>query len=168
MRKTFNNQIILNSKPKSSLSLIFTEAFIFLIVLFCLLTSASLFGQTNLYEITEGQVGFKSDAPLELIKAQSKELKGILDLSENTFAFSIKINSFDGFNSPLQKEHFRENYLETNLYPKATFLGKIIERRNFEVDGYYTIRTKGKLTIHGIEQERIIKSTLIKKKKVSY
>ena len=70
------------------------------------------------------------------------------------------MRSFQGFNSALQQEHYNENYLETREYPHASFSGKIIEKVDYEKDGNYQIRAKGKLVVHGVEQERIIKSTL--------
>ncbi len=108
-----------------------------------------------------GEVDFKSNAPLELIQASSKELAGVIDPVKYTFAFTIPINSFDGFNSALQKEHFRENYLETHKYPNATFKGKIIETIDWSTNKKYKVRAKGIFNIHGIENERIIKCDLI-------
>jgi hypothetical protein len=58
--------------------------------------------------------------------------------------------------------------METNIFPEASFTGKIIEDLNLSADGVYVIRAKGKLRIHGIEQDRIIKSTVtVKNKKMS-
>lgn len=116
-------------------------------------------GQSALiFELNDGQVAFTSDAPLELIEAKSTTLRGLIDAGKRTFAFSIPITSFEGFNGPLQRVHFHENYLESGRFPTATFLGKIIESVDLTEDGEYTLRAKGKLTIHGIERERIIKS----------
>lgn len=129
---------------------------IYLIPLCCLLVP--LAGRAQLYSVNNGTIQFRSDAKLELIKANSNELRGKLDAAKKIFAFTVKMNSFKGFNSPLQKEHFNENYLESSRYPDATFSGKIIEDIDFSIDGNYTIRTKGNLTVHGISQERIIKS----------
>ncbi|MCB0733406.1 MAG: YceI family protein [Bacteroidetes bacterium] len=96
-----------------------------------------------------GTVDFISSAPLETIKAQSEQMKGIVDLAENTFAFTISVKSFEGFNSPLQKEHFNEYYLETEKFPKATFTGKLINADACLTDCKITVFAKGKLTIHG-------------------
>jgi len=126
--------------------------------LLLLLITAVLPAQHYLAE--EGKVYFKSDAPLELIEARSTAMRAIIDADKRTFAFSVPISSFEGFNSPLQRVHFNENYLESDRYPAATFSGKIIEKVNFTAPGTYTVRAKGKLTVHGIEQERIIKSEL--------
>jgi polyisoprenoid-binding protein YceI len=114
----------------------------------------------SIFTCNNGTVSFKSEAPLELINASSNELKGAIDVSKNTFAFRIRVKSFEGFNSPLQKEHFNENYLESIKFPEAAFAGKIIETIDYSKKGKYTIRAKGKLLIHGIEQERIIKSDI--------
>ncbi len=112
----------------------------------------------QVYSVTNGSIHFKSDAKLELIKANSNEMRGKLDAGKKTFAFIVKMNSFKGFNSPLQKEHFNENYLESSTYPDAYFSGKIIEDIDFTKDGTYSIRVKGNLVLHGVTQERIIKS----------
>lgn len=83
--------------------------------------------------------------PLELIEARSIELKGLIDPAKQTFAFSVSTNSFEGFNSKLQREHFNENYLESAKYPKSTFTGKIIEKVDFTTNGEHIICAKGKL-----------------------
>lgn len=114
----------------------------------------------KLYEVNEGSVYFRSDAPLELIEASSTELKGLINAEERTFAFSVPMSSFEGFNSPLQRVHFNENYMESKQYPNATFSGKIIENIDFTKDGLYTVRAKGQLNVHGVKRERIIRSEL--------
>jgi len=116
--------------------------------------------QPSIYQTTSGQIAFSSDAPLETIKAVSNDLIGLLDISKKNFSFKIDVHSFKGFNSPLQKEHFNENYMESDKYPYASFSGKIIEDIDLSVDGNYEIRAKGDLTIHNVSQERIIKSNV--------
>lgn len=132
------------------------------VVIFCFATTTftPTFAQNILQKAESGSIYFKSDAPLELIEAQSKLLKGVIDTEKRTFAYSVFVESFEGFNSPLQREHFNENYMESTLYSKATFAGKIIENIDFQKDGLYHIRAKGKLNIHGVEQERILKATI--------
>ncbi|RYE26270.1 MAG: YceI family protein [Sphingobacteriales bacterium] len=113
-------------------------------------------GAQSIYEVRKGSISFHSDAPQELIRASSDKLQGVFDVSKKTFAFRIDIVSFIGFNSPLQREHFNENYMETSIYPRALFVGKVIEDTDLSKDGEYTVRAKGKLKIHGLERERII------------
>jgi hypothetical protein len=133
-----------------------------LLIAILLLCPLFLYAQ-NIYEVSGGTVSFHSDAPKELISASSTALKGIIDVPKKTFAFKIGISSFMGFNSPLQREHFNENYMETSVFPEAIFLGKIIEDADLSREGTYVVRAKGKLKIHGIEQKRIISSTVINK-----
>lgn len=116
-----------------------------------------------IYTIKKNLIAFHSNTRTELIKASSTRLKGIIDAGKRTFAFSVAVKTFDGFNSPLQKEHFNENYLESDRYPTASFSGHIIEEDDFTKDGTYNIRAKGKFIIHGVEQERILQGDLIVK-----
>ncbi|WP_367388252.1 YceI family protein [Lewinella sp. LCG006] len=133
--------------------------FLFLFLLSIFLVPAQ--SQRVTWQTRDGVVNFLSDAPLEMIAASSNELRGILDTEGNIFAFAVNVNSFQGFNSPLQRQHFNENYLESSLYPQTSFKGRIIEQVDFSKDGAYTIRAKGILNVHGVEQERIIKSQLV-------
>lgn len=71
------------------------------------------------------------------------------------------MKSFQGFNSALQREHFNDNYVESDRYPTAVFKGKIIERVNLTRNGTYNVRAKGVLTVHGRAQERIIPATIV-------
>ncbi|MGZ5245086.1 MAG: YceI family protein [Bacteroidia bacterium] len=112
------------------------------------------------YECRNGSIHFVSDAPMELIQASSGQLKGIIRTQDQGFAFSVANSTFDGFNTPLQKEHFNENYMESKLYPKLSFSGKIIEPVDFTKNGKYKVRAKGILNAHGVEQERIIQADL--------
>jgi polyisoprenoid-binding protein YceI len=111
------------------------------------------------FTIDKGEIWFASKAELEIIKANSEKVQGLLDDS-NKFAFFVEIQSFNGFNSQLQKEHFNERYLESDRFPKATFVGKIIEEVDLTKAGVYEVRAKGELEIHGIKQTRIIKSKI--------
>jgi polyisoprenoid-binding protein YceI len=127
-----------------------------------LFLSLPLFSIAQPIWVTEkGNIQFKSDAPLELIQAASKEMKGVIDIQARTFAFSVPVASFQGFNSPLQREHFNENYMQSAKYPQATFSGRIIEDTDLSKPGEYTVRAKGMLTVHGVSRERIIKSQVV-------
>lgn len=133
----------------------------------CLLLSTFIFTSyikdTNIYQTTTGNIDFRSVAKLEVIKASSHELVGIIDINKLSFSFSVNMRSFKGFNSPLQQEHFYEKYIETDIFPTATYKGKIIEEIDLSKNGTYTLRTKGSFLLHGVKQERIIKSDIIVK-----
>jgi hypothetical protein len=132
--------------------------FLFLFLVFYSLTGIS---QNTIYTGISGKINFKSDAPLELIQAQSDALSGAINTADKSFLFSVKMNSFKGFNSELQRTHFNENYVESEKFPKAKFEGKIIEDIDFSKPGTYVVRAKGNLEVHGVKQPRIIKSTII-------
>jgi hypothetical protein len=115
----------------------------------------------NVYTCRNGQASFLSDAPLEIIRASSRSLTGAINISDRSFSFLIPTKTFEGFNSSLQKTHFNEDYMETDTYPNSTFKGKIIEEVDLSVPGSYKIRAKGKMYIHGIENDRIVRCDLI-------
>lgn len=140
----------------------------YFLVLFLIITAAYAQNNENVFFTRSGEIFFKSDAPLELITASSNEVRGVIDIKKSTFAFSVPVKSFEGFNSPLQKEHFNENYMESDKFPSATFNGKIIEDIDYTQDGLHTVRAKGILSVHGVEQERIIKGEIAIKKGVIY
>ncbi|MGC4022409.1 MAG: hypothetical protein QM734_10885 [Cyclobacteriaceae bacterium] len=76
------------------------------ILILCLLASLTGYGQKK-FSATEGEVSFTSNAKLELINAKSKKIQGIIDPANGQFAFIVKIQSFEGFNSNLQKRAFQ-------------------------------------------------------------
>lgn len=136
---------------------------VFLLNIFLLLSLTGVAQEKTIFSVFKGKVNFHSNAREELIKASTGQVYGIIDIQKKTFAFKVTIASFDGFNNALQKEHFNENYMETGLFPEATYTGKIIEDVDLTKDGIYDVRAKGKLKIHGVEQERIIKSHIVVK-----
>ena len=73
--------------------------------------------------------------------------------------FVIPVVSFK-FEKPLMEEHFNENYLETEKFPTAKFSGTINEELDYTKNGTYDASVTGKLTIHGVEQERSINGTI--------
>jgi polyisoprenoid-binding protein YceI len=132
------------------------------IFIFGVFLSLVLFSNAqSFFEMNGGVIKIESEALLENITATSNQTKGVVNIAQNTFAFSVEINSFKGFNSDLQKEHFNENYLESDIYTKSTFTGKLIDKFD-PTKATQTIRSKGQLEIHGVKQERIISVTLVK------
>lgn len=105
----------------------------------------------------KGEVSFTSDAPLEVIRAKSDKLIGIIDPVTGEFAFSVKLKTFNGFNSALQQEHFHENYMRTSLYPTLSYSGKLLDKLDEGITGNIELRTKGKFYINGVYSERILK-----------
>lgn len=101
-----------------------------------------------------GYVKFFSAAALENIEAENNLVSSVLDLSSGKFAFLVKIKSFQ-FEKALMQEHFNENYLMSDQFPKATFKGAIenFEDLDFTKDGTFTATFKGTMQIKGKDKE---------------
>lgn len=121
-----------------------------------IVTTANLHAQEK-FQVLSGDITFSSNAPLELIQASSEAIKGIIDPATRKFAFIVTMSSFKGFNSELQREHFNENYLETDKYYEATFTGEL-QGDTFDLskDGVYKVLAKGAFIVHGKKQARTI------------
>ena len=102
-------------------------------------------------------IKFFSSAPIEDITATNESANSVLDLDNGTFVFSVKIKGFQ-FEKSLMQEHFNENYLESDKYPKSTFSGKIVDWKN--ENGKKTVIAAGELTIHGVKRQVEIESTI--------
>jgi polyisoprenoid-binding protein YceI len=50
--------------------------------------------------------------------------------------------------------------MESEKYPLSQFRGTVQENIDLKVNGEYKVTVKGKLTIHGVEQERTISGTI--------
>tara|TARA_B100001250_G_scaffold180543_1_gene155234 strand:+ start:456 stop:977 length:522 start_codon:yes stop_codon:yes gene_type:complete len=101
-----------------------------------------------------GQVTFFSDAPLENISAINNNVSAVFDASTNDLVFQLKVSDFI-FPKALMQEHFNENYLESDIYPNATFLGKVTENNNGRVI------VKGDLKIHGITNNITVNGEIV-------
>jgi polyisoprenoid-binding protein YceI len=98
-----------------------------------------------------GHIWFYSHTPIEDIEAHNRLSVSILDPTAGTIQFSLLVKSFE-FQQKLMQEHFNENYMESDTYPKASFSGKIdnLSQIRFDTDGSYPIQVTGDLTIHGV------------------
>lgn len=70
------------------------------------LVSHPLLSQSAIYHTVNGAITFRSEAPLEIITATSKKVEGLINVEAQTFAFSLPVRSFEGFNNGLQRQHF--------------------------------------------------------------
>lgn len=101
-----------------------------------------------------GNISFFSTAPLENITADNNQVMSVLDTQTGELLFSVLIKGFH-FKKSLMEEHFNENYLESNKYPKASFKGNISDQNkiDYKKDGTHTVNVTGDLTIHGVTQK---------------
>jgi polyisoprenoid-binding protein YceI len=116
--------------------------------------------QAQKYATKNGLIRFYSDAPLEKIEAINRQVNAALDVSTGNFVFRVLMKSFT-FEKALMQEHFNENYVESDKFPNATFLGIIanIKDVNFSKEGSYPVAIEGKLTIHGETKQITEKGT---------
>jgi polyisoprenoid-binding protein YceI len=101
-----------------------------------------------------GTIIFHAGTTVEDIDGTNKEVASILNTKTGEIAFSVPVKSFR-FTRSLMEEHFNENYMESNKYPKATFQGKISDLSgvNFTKDGAYKMMVEGDLMIHGVTKK---------------
>jgi len=97
-----------------------------------------------------GKISFYSKAPLEDSEAHNKAAVSVIDKTTGQLEFSVLMKGFE-FEKALQQEHFNENYVESDKFPKATFKGKITDmsKVKFTTDGSYTVPVSGQLSLHG-------------------
>ncbi|HIG32387.1 MAG TPA: YceI family protein [Flavobacteriales bacterium] len=122
-----------------------------------LFSTTQLFAQQ--YLANNGEISFFSEAPMEDIYAVNKEVSAVYDAKTNDLVFQLEINDFV-FPKSLMQEHFNENYLESDIYPKSIFSGKVISQ-----DGKNAI-VEGDLTIHGKTNKIKVEGILQQEKKV--
>ncbi len=124
-------------------------------------SSLACVAQAQVYTGKTVNVEFYSHTPVEDIKAKTPVMTSVIDFSNNSFAFKIPVKTFD-FPNDLMEEHFNENYMESDKYPNATFNGKMTSATKIDItkDGTQTVMAEGKLTIHGVAQDRKIPATL--------
>ena len=103
-----------------------------------------------------------SKAAFEPIKASNNNTVSIIDSSDGQIAAVILISEFD-FRLGLMQEHFNENYLESNVYPKSTFEGQI---KNFSLEelnqDFKEHEIEGVLTIKGVNNKISTKAKIRK------
>lgn len=122
-------------------------------VLFCLLWCLGHFLMAqDSYRTNSAQIVFDASTPLEDIHAVNQKVNAILT-NEGEFAALLLVTEFN-FKKKLMQEHFNENYMESDRFPKAYFKGKIMSFDPESLDdGAATYKLKGELTIHGVTRE---------------
>lgn len=125
---------------------------IFSVLAICCLSATMLHAQK--YMTRTGKVSFFSGTSIENIEAFNNEAACVLDTKSGEVAFIVPIKSFK-FEKGLMQEHFNENYMESDKFPKANFKGTVanITAVNFTKDGVYKVKVAGKLTMHGVTKD---------------
>lgn len=128
----------------------------YLILQFLLLITTVLTAQEKFFTKT-GSIKFDAtaDASLEKVTGINRSVSAVLDTKSGQLLFIVQLKGFE-FEKALMQEHFNENYIESDKYPKAEFKGQItnLPELNFQKDGNSRVQVKGTLTIHG--QSRLV------------
>jgi hypothetical protein len=106
----------------------------------------------------QGRIAFFSYTPVENIKAENNQVLSIIDLSNGRIAVSMLMNAFI-FEKALMREHFNESYVESDIYPRATFEGEILDF-DPELEEEQTRMVKGTFNMHGVSKELEIKTKI--------
>ncbi|MFS0491840.1 YceI family protein [Leadbetterella byssophila] len=116
-----------------------------------------LWGQT--LTCKSAQVSFFSSAPMEDIEAKSLTAVAALNASTGDVVFKVKNTSFQ-FAKKLMREHFNENYMESEKFPISEFRGKLADASILQKPGKYTVPVTGSLQVHGVTKVYEVKVDL--------
>lgn len=120
----------------------------------CFIVLASLLHlpmQAQIYMTRNGNVSFFSKTPLEDIKAENNQTFAAVDLSKRSVAFTLLQRNFL-FPKQLMQEHYNENYVESDKFPKAQFSGTFTGDVGGK-PGTYKVQVSGQLTLHGVTRQ---------------
>ena len=125
-----------------------------LVIIFTLIFSSNAVAQGK-YLDKNGVLIFEASEKLfEEVKATNNTVTAIYDSSTNQIASLALMKGFR-FKNSLMEEHFNENYIESNVYPKAKFKGMLVDF-DPEKDLNQNItkaKVKGTLEIRGKQKE---------------
>jgi polyisoprenoid-binding protein YceI len=123
---------------------------------------ASVAAGAQVYGTRTGHIHFFSSTSMENIEADNHSVNCVVQVKTGTLQFSAQVKSFE-FEKALMQEHFNENYMESNTYPKAEFKGKIdnISSIDLTKDGTYTAKISGGLTMHGVTKQISTDATFV-------
>jgi hypothetical protein len=106
------------------------------------------------YFTKSGDIKFSSKAPMENIEAVNKSVTCVLDAKTGAIQFAVLMKGFE-FAKALMQDHFNENYIESDKFPKGEFKGQVenTSSLNLTQDGTYPVNVTGKLTMHGVTKD---------------
>lgn len=128
-----------------------------------LLAGIATVANAQVYMTRTARVSFNATAEgsPEKIEAVNNEVANKLDAASGRMGFQVPVKSFK-FERALMQEHFNENYMESDKYPRAEFDGSIANMADVKADkdGSYNVKVSGKLTIHGVTNEVSVPGTV--------
>ena len=115
-----------------------------------ILVPVNIFAQDR-FGARDGEISFFSSTPFEDIKAENHKVASVYDVPTGTIEFSALIKAFE-FPKAMMQEHFNEDYLESDKYPKATFKGNLTVAPGDDPGkaGRHAVKVEGDLVLHGV------------------
>ncbi len=103
------------------------------------------------YFTRTGHIYFLSHTDIIDIDGNNHQVISFLDIKTGEMAFAVLVKAFE-FTLATAEEHFNESYMESHIYPKIKFIGKILDINNTDLTGkgIHKVTVEGDLTIRGI------------------
>ena len=102
---------------------------------------------------TSAVIAFDATTAIDALpKAENKTVVASLNTQTGAVAFEATMKNF-AFGNPRIQDHFNQpNWLDSEKYPTATFVGKLVYPKavNFKKNGTYNAEVEGDLTMHGV------------------
>ena len=116
------------------------------------------------YFTKTGRVSFYSKSPMENIEAVNNKLMSVWDIENGQIEFAILMKGFE-FEKALMQEHFNENYVESDKFPKATFKGVVENSKSISetTNNTTNVKVSGNLTLHGVTNPVNTTATIVVK-----
>jgi polyisoprenoid-binding protein YceI len=114
------------------------------------------------YMTKTGLISFFSASIMEDIEARNNKVAAVVDATTGQMAFAVPIREFQ-FKRTLMQEHFNENYMESEKYPKATFTGQVVNAAQVMkllATGAQNVEVEGLMTLHGVSHKVAVSGTL--------
>ncbi len=123
------------------------------------LSVATTFGQR--YFTRTGHANFFSHSSLEDISADNNNASLVIDASSGELISKMLMKSFV-FEKALMQEHFNENYIESDKFPKAILKGTIlnVKELDFSSTEVQKLMIDAKVTLHGVEKAYKIQGSI--------
>lgn len=114
------------------------------------------------YFTRTGSTEFKASVEaFEPVEAKNNSTTAILKVKTGDIAAQLFINAFK-FRVALMQEHFNENYMDSDKFPKAVFRGKLKDFDMSSIGDGKEFDLTGTLTVRGVAKE-ISTKAMIKK-----
>lgn len=122
-----------------------------IILIICMVACQVVVSQT--YFTRTGLTEFKASVEaFEPVEAKNNSTTAILKTQSGDIAAQLFINAFK-FRVALMQEHFNENYMDSDKFPKAVFKGKLKDFDFSNLSGEQEYDLSGTLTVRGVTKE---------------